>query len=202
MGIRALCAAAAVMVGVGSAAEAATIEQYDYRLRYEGTTFGSVAYSEYETQTRTEYGTVHSSADPFGLPHRFSDLAVGDYVNLHIRAEIPHNPIYDSEGNGGRAPVCLIGSFNCSAFVKGAEPGLNLYNIWNLFLIMKDGDTIFQTEGGYAGDYYKLEFGEVYYRDPTAEFSIIAPIPLPATVALLPLGMGALALMRRRRRSA
>lgn len=207
MGIRALCAAAAVVAGVG-AVEAATftVEQYDYRLLYGGTTFYNVVYKDYETQTEKDLGEIHSTADPFKIPHRFSELKAGDYVELHITAHIPDEPEYDTDGNGGFTSVCRIGPFDCSGIVRGVLPGLHLYNIGDLFDIKKIGDTITQSEDGYAGMFYNLEFGDLHYWAPTAEFTIVedlavAPVPLPATAALLPLGIGALALMRRRRRA-
>lgn len=195
----------AAVMGLGSAAGAATmtIEEYGYRLRYEGTTLPSVRYYDGETGQTAEFGTIHSSADPFKLPHRFSNLRVGDYLDMRVQAHIPSVPVWDAFGNGGSAPLCFIGSYDCSSSVHAAETGLHLYSAWDIFEIKKVGNKIFHVESEYAGNWHSIEFGEIWYWDPQAEFTIVAelaPVPLPASAALLPVGIGAFAMIRRRRR--
>lgn len=55
------------------------------------------------------------------------------------------------------------------------------------------------TWTGSEGTWLRWEDSEPDYYRIEGEFRL-APVPLPATAALLPLGIGALALMRRRRR--
>lgn len=56
------------------------------------------------------------------------------------------------------------------------------------------------VDGRLMGSFASLFVPDLWEQHVVLDFKEIAPVPLPATVALLPLGIGALAVMRRRRR--
>lgn len=173
MGIRTLCAAAAVVVGVGSAADAAT---------YFGTFTLVSAIREYEA---VYHGDPHL---PDVVLPSYWGVATGDTVSATITVtDSPGGVLFGISTAGGMifdSPLSLAGGVY-RGFEKGDEWG------W-------EGLT---WDGGMAGtiDYY----GDMRPWFPVVKGTFtLAPVPLPAPAALLPIGIGALALMRRRRRLA
>lgn len=221
MGIRSLCAAAAVAVGVGQA-EAATTVDYDLWLRYEGTDFLGLEYFEPEGEE------VYSDVDLYRVdytsgftPLEFGDLLIGDIIRFVATVIYPDDPDewINSYDNGGTAPVCSIGTYDCTNTTL-TDPdnngGIRLaasYGDRDFFGLPELGGTFeyFHFANPYAegpdGLPYQITAdGRYYYTtwDEIAHFTVVpepAPVPLPATAALLPIGIGALALMRRRRRT-
>ena len=59
-------------------------------------------------------------------------------------------------------------------------------------------DGPFVTTDGLHGYFYVDEYSQFTILD----IKDLAPVPLPSAIALLPLGLGALAFMRKRRRTA
>ncbi|MGN7871059.1 VPLPA-CTERM sorting domain-containing protein [Paracoccus sp. 22332] len=171
MGIRALCAAAAVAVGVGSAAEAAT---------YTG---AFTLVSAYE------------SHHPFGSdpvePDRpmpgYWNVATGDTVEAFITV------IADFGDSVHFTLGTLTETIFSSVLQRTAEgySGVESGYFYGWESLTWDG-TLSGTIS-YASEEYP------WAKNVFGSFTL-APVPLPAAAALLPLGLGALALMRRRRR--
>ncbi|MGN7867811.1 VPLPA-CTERM sorting domain-containing protein [Paracoccus sp. 22332] len=211
MGIRALCAAAAVVVGVGSAAEAATTVSYDLWLRYEGTAFTSAFHETTGDPDTTVTGDFAADDMLPGMKsYLFGAIPVGEVIHFVATMVHPDQPVEDDPyyGNGGRTPVCQFGVWDCTKtnyidptkflfswddkwqVAGGVETGSTLMvELWSTSLPFP----MYSDDGRYSYGYdYEYSYFTVV-ADP-------APVPLPATAALLPLGIGALALMRRRRR--
>lgn len=128
MSIRSICAAAVVVIGVGEA-EAATVENYDLYLRYEGTEFLDYVLYDGRDRDNAYVGERYPAEDPLNLniPHEmFPTLARGDIVRFIATIVFPEDPmeILEQWDNGGRAPICSIGATSCtntqSAYQRGA----------------------------------------------------------------------------------
>ncbi len=173
MGIGALCAAAAVVMGVGSAAEAATVN-----------IVGKVVQSDYSTGPSWDHSswTTISLPDYLGIPvdtplrgtlslsERLFNGAVFAWATMHIGGVL----VWDFAVHG-----------DMSGF-SGSDPN-HMFKWYGLDWDGTDGIYEYSSDMGRYLEYARLEF-------------TLAPVPLPATVALLPIGIGALAMMRRRRR--
>lgn len=115
MGIRALCAAAVVVVCVGQV-EAATTVNYDFWLRYEGTDLGDLIFFDPGDEWAVELGDYRADKSKLFKPSLFADLLIGDAVRFVATVIYPDNPddwghLYD---NGGSAPVCSLGPVSCT----------------------------------------------------------------------------------------
>ena len=172
MGIRALCAAAAVVVAGVGAVDAATVDHVKLTLNAE--------YICEEGECGEPAPSISSFRDiPIGSAI-YGDLVIGDR---------------DED------------LFQIIQFVsKGTTYHLGRFLDW-------------QSTGNYIEDaamdffyWYQINWngseGSLRYRDDNVPWSLevqgtieLAPVPLPATAALLPLGIVALAMLRRRRRS-
>ena len=212
MGIRALCAAAAVVVGVGSAAEAATVD-YDIDLRYIGTNFwdGHISQEGWVPEA-FEFDKMPLEGNPFGLIGKYGHLSVGEIVKFVAHVIHPDDPDtwIGSFDNGGRAPSCSLAGISCGG-INQTYPGdhFKLY-VWDLsefYGSLIVGDVFSHLLWGPAVT--PQTTSEIYFSAwfEVAEFEVVAvhqpapaPVPLPATAALLPIGIGALTMMRRRRR--
>ncbi|MGN7869380.1 VPLPA-CTERM sorting domain-containing protein [Paracoccus sp. 22332] len=211
MGIRALCAAAAVVVGVGSAAEAATTVNYDIQLRYDGTVYTDVALWAHDPSVADLYlDSMALEGNPYGVTGRFSHLQIGDIVRFVAQVIYPDDPeswsgIYD---NGGRADYCTLAGYDCSNLTMtfpGSDFHLHYMDTIGTQGTTKVGGIFEQWFWGPAVPDQLTSYGGFHAWFETASFTVVsvdnpAPVPLPAAAALLPLGLGALALMRRRRR--
>lgn len=175
MGIRSLCAATVVAVGVGSAAGAATIESGSYAVQ----------------MTLVESSWLCFMGDcegPEPTSSVYKGLNVGDIVPAMLSLAFP---------NSSQVHFTLSWSdTTISDFLTLIRE--NVYwrsdNKWELSLY-QTGDIL---SGVLVDGYYSA----IWTQNARIEFTEVqpAPVPLPATAALLPLGIGALALMRRRRR--
>lgn len=210
MNFRSVIAAAAVAIGVGSAAEAATIVNYDIELRYEGTTFRDVDIGFYNwNMAEVHYDEMALEGNPFGIVGRYSHLNIGDVVRFVAEVFYPDDPnelvgMYD---NGGRAPVCRLGGLECD--VTYALPGeafrLDYWDMVSVYGTTAIGEPFAYEWWGPLVEPQHTSVVAFYAWWEKANFTVLsvvepAPVPLPATAALLPLGLGALALLRRRRR--
>lgn len=173
MGIRALCAAAAVVVGVGSAAEAATVD-----------VVATMVYAEYSTGPVDDHSSwvITNPSEYWGIPNgqslpgtlSMSDVVYDGFTHAWATFVVSGATIFDH---------AVSGDFS-SFYGMNTDKPFQFYSLeWN----GKDG--LFQ---------YSSDMGN-YLESVVIEFTL-APVPLPATAALLPVGLGALAMMRRRRR--
>lgn len=198
--IRSVCASAVVIVGLGQAAEAAIV---NLDLRYEGTVLEDAYLFDTTTWDVLWAGDLDVETAPWVLPSLFPGASKGQTFQLHadIRAAT-------DEYGGYVAPVCDIGGFDCAVtrwerYVL-QEP---LHVESDAFGVWQHGNTITVTSWG---EYHLAGFhivGDGYAGFTvamTSRFTIIepSPVPLPLPAALLPAGLGALALLRRRHRAA
>lgn len=197
MSVRVLIAAAAVSLGMGQAADAATVK---YNLRYEDSVLEDVwiYFDDADEELWFDKLSIHGSA--WKLPSLFQGAQKGDLFEAYAEIE------KDDEYGEYIASYCYVGFFKCTAKSIGnifVQP--DFYIVADAFAVWNDGKTLTLTSWGrWDGDGFDI-IGEGYtgYADAiTSTFTIIqpAPVPLPATAALLPLGLGALAMMRRRQK--
>lgn len=201
MGMKSVIAAAAVAVGIGQA-EAASI-QYD--LRYEDTILDDATIWENEGDDPVWYGSLSVHGALRVLPSLYPGAKKGDLFKAYVEfGEAEEYDPYD----GYTAPVCDVGGFDCT--VSDGErsvDGESFTVVTDAFGVWEGRKTLTVTSWG---EYYGAGFhfsGDGYWGHAfsiTSTFTIVdlAPVPLPASAALLPMGIGALALMRRRRRLA
>lgn len=207
VGLKAMCATAALMVGVGQA-EAATTVNYDLWLRYEGTSLYDLSY--YEIDGSNEYEEANYTADattPF-KPVKFGDLITGAMIRFTATVEYPDPPTSFTETT---ISPCQLGAEDCTYFNyanMNQDGRIRLYNFFGDYMLSG-----YPTAGGTLS-YWFDSFGTVEdrttadgvykyrTRGETANFTVVqpAPVPLPVTAALLPVGLGALAMMRKRRK--
>ena len=118
MVVRALCAAAAVVVGAGSAANAASIHRFDMVLRYEGTYYDNISAGSFgDDGIEFYYDKYFADGNPFGIPVLDPHLNVGDETTFKATLSIPKVQNQIKEGNyydnGGRALNCRIAGLDC-----------------------------------------------------------------------------------------
>lgn len=163
MGIRALCAAAAVVVGVGQA-EAAT-----YNVMF------TIARADhvYYPADNSEY-----TITPLG---EWRGMLVNSPLRGLLKLEEGITPILSVGGK------FLFGGGDAENYADGSW--------WQTNETLYD----YLTWTGAEGTWMRREDNLPDYLFVDADIQL-APVPLPATAALLPMGIGALALMRKRRR--
>jgi hypothetical protein len=208
----------AVALGLGSAANAATLVNVNLALRYDGTYYsdgGVWFYDDDENGNPRDFTFDNYLADgnELGISTLNPRLKLGARSNFKATLSVPddQNQVLGYYDNGGRALSCSIGRVDCgyvgivnlsashlslgiddsmySSLSSGLSAGSRLYYTFNL--------------GYYSSQ--NFDWGGVYFFNRTAYFTLlkdakISPVPLPASAALLPLGLGALTLMRKRRR--
>lgn len=189
MSIKAICAMAVFAASLGQA-EAAT-----YGARYIETIFGDVRVAELhkEENNEHEYDQLSSSDDPWGLKLFIPGMKSGDIFSLE---DIWSSCILDEPMSCGGTgpydffdedPIQFGGEYYYVQFSGPLAAGTRV-NLWD---IAEYGGHIYFTDDLYV---------DIRNRNTYFEIVDLAPVPLPATTALLPVGIGALAMMRKRRR--
>lgn len=192
MTIRSFFLALAAAAGIGQAADAAT-----YNARYIETLYGDTDIVEYSPEEDgdivTHFDSLSSRDDRWGLGTLVPGMKPGDEFS------------FDVIGLG-----CAVGPMTCD---RGLDPYYGFFRDDPLhfggenFYIRLDGKIAAGTAieiwdiEAYHGHVFKGDGYEAHVRNRNTYFQIvsIAPVPLPATAALLPVGIGALAMVRRRR---
>jgi MYXO-CTERM domain-containing protein len=202
VGFKVVLFGTALTVGTGQTAEAATT--VSFKLRYEGTVLDRATIFDTGTEDLLWDGVLDVEGSPWELPTLYHGAKKGDIFEAYAEIEEAGD-----EDGGYIAPVCDVGGFDCSK-TGGWDRYISTdpFSVTtDAFMVVQYGSSLTVTNWGehhLAGFSF---FGDGYrgFTDSiVTTFTIIdpAPVPLPTTAALLPMGLGALALMRRRRRSA
>lgn len=210
MSLRILGVVAACMIGHSAAA--ATIENYNLSLRYDGTIYLGTSVFDADGDLLFA-GNVNSFDDPWDLPQLYPGLAAGDVVGFTASISVPQDPAAGIN-NGGYLIDCAIAGGECLP-ASSTYPGLR-WTFGNLYEV--DGS------GGRVGDFFgigewlndvRLDLADGRWATTLMRFSIFtitesrpyeppvdpAPVPLPAGAMLLPVALGGFALIRRRRKA-
>lgn len=207
--IRSAIAAAALTV-LACQAQAATVHEYNIRLQYNGTSFRDARYAPADTIDWTESFNLPVGDTSVGFTsYIFPGLQTGDVTSFTATVIFPEDQdmLIDIYDNGGRADNCRLGPWDCSAakmtYLHEDRVALLYSDLWMLHLDRQGGRNLSVTYnfGYYMTDYRTTDDGlyDYYYLTETSYFTI-TPIPLPASAALLPIGVGTLFLLRQRRR--
>lgn len=220
MYINLLAAVAVTSVMAGQAGAATyTVAEYDMQVRYEGTGF-TRAYVLSLPDLETVYeGSIPAGDTTYGFDsYLFGKPQIGTIFQFQLKIVHPHVPIYDFfYDNGGRAPVCQLGPWDCTGVnitnINGNHIRFGWDDIFSASVTLTKGSVLdinfWSAYASHDGPYpFRISEDGRYgyeYRDEYSQFTILyikdlAPVPLPSAIALLPLGIGALAFMRKRRR--
>lgn len=179
-------------VGIGQAADAAT-----YNARYIETRYGGANIFEYSEEPGTDalvrFASLSSRNDRWGLETLVPGLETGDVLSF-----------------GAIGLGCAVGPMTCDRNLEsyyGFFRNDPLYFGGEYFYVRLDGEIAAGTTieiwdiEAYHGHIFKGDGFEAHVRNRNTYFEIVsvAPVPLPATAALLPMGIGGLAMLRRRK---
>lgn len=206
MGIRSMVAAAVLAVGFVQSADAATIYDYDLVLRYNDTTYVNAQSYDRTTGELLDLGNVSATDNPLGFKGKFTPLSPGEIVSMKVTL-LDTGDLFTSD-----FLTCAIGNWNCYRGhrdiwhpVYGDESSFRLL-FDSVALFTFNGEVIYQGANSYGGTWQRMDDVSLFHLYENVSFTIIewnrslAPVPLPVSAALLPVGIGALAMMRRRRR--
>lgn len=217
----------ALLVSSLSASEAATF-YYNMTLRYDGMVFKDTLVTRetkdgphaVKTETLHE-GNLSADQNLWSLKTSLAQRATGTTTNFWLSVEIPDQ--YANEPSGSwpsPSPAsissCYFGWIACQGGTVSALAPLSL--IWSDNAFLETGSAIGETLSyhyheayrGIHNQYYvadEMAYYSTYYDGVEARFTILditsyaelAPVPLPASAALLIAGIGGLAAMRRRK---
>ena len=222
-------ALAPILVVLGLAAvpaSAATTQHVNYTLSFLGHTYFDAVIYEEDTSTETGLRVVRDQAplaeadDIWGLPRLFPEFSIGDTLSFSALLSLP-----DLEGRqAGTATFCRLGGLACDqgdplAFYNAASSAFALaYGPNSLFYgILTPGSVLSWDFASWTCSEDNSSCGPTLTTARTAsgdvadwgimraQFAVIevpAPIPLPASALLLPVGLAGLAALRRRRKGA
>lgn len=202
MGIRSLIAAAAMVVGIGQAAEAAGLH---YVLQYEDTALENAWFSDNKGE-EYHHSLISIHDTPLRLPTFHHGAVKGDIYKGY------------SLFRKGHVPSCHMGRIACSVSRWNNEAMVFPYGeittddfrvTWAWDWTGSGVDQIIVTNWGEWGGGVSIDTKDAFgfANAIITTFTIVdryttpSTVPLPASAALLPLGIGALAMMRRRRRT-
>lgn len=178
LGIRSLCAAAVAVVGIGQAAEAATILNVKLTLNS-----AVIDYSPSE-----------------GPDEGFKDVTLDEFWGLRVGETVDATFTYQEVESGEiRWLTAILVTTSGSIFegtLEGGGPWSGISNDSN-----SSEYTRLTWDGNLSGTVGYSYDARPFFTSADATWTVQpAPVPLPSTAALLPLGIGALAVMRKRRR--
>lgn len=213
MSFRVLVTAAAVAIGFGQA-EAATVN-YDIDLRYLGTRFVDVDFAPHGQEDGVSLAELQLEGNPFGVTGRYSHLSSGDIVKFVAEVAYTDDP-YNTDtwpssfDNGGRAYSCSLAGVACEPIMQAfpGEPFMLFYwDVSEYYGSLVEGSIFTHSLWDPMVPRQDTGTGYFYAKAEFAEFEVVrvnqpAPVPVPLSAALLPFGLGAFAVMRKRRRPA
>ena len=189
LGIRSMIVAACAAIGIGQAAEAAA-SRCEYSDHYDPPEIGIRENYDFDLYFREGFiGSEETPISSYGI--YMKDVAVPMRATItHLAADYCADISLSSLGQVWDVTSSLM-SVGLDFIAYGNSPD--------------DGNFLFSLSNQYGsyGSYLDLE----YRTDDAYTWVLldidnvrVSPVPLPTTAALLPLGLGALAVMRRRRR--
>jgi hypothetical protein len=199
-------------------ASATTITTISMSLAWERTDFYNVSVEKYDTGEiiSISQGRITSDEDIWGIPHALSDADLTQPV--HFKASFDDTSEYNFYGNSLRA--CTFAGFDCNLSMSPFYGG-GVYSSLTQFAISVGVNPHYTIDGGLrAGDLVRVsehypggsvfaseeENFWLYFNHVSSSFRVvnstvtIVSHPLPASLMLLPAGIGALAFLRHRRR--
>lgn len=201
MGFRSWCLGLLAATVIAPVADAAV---YRYGLTYVDTFHQDVQLtdeSDPENLVEHQYDWLAASEDPWNLPLYAPGLVPGQKFDFRLETYRETNEYVVS---------CSIGSIMCDPydpffsfrsdpiFIGTENLSLRFSETAKLGTIVELYDT-----ASYAGHFFQGDNYMASTRGRVTQFVVteLAPIPLPATIALLPIGLGALVALRRRRKT-
>ncbi len=215
----------AAIIASAAAAHSATFV-YDMQLGYNGLTYKSAKVvketADNEEATVIHNGDMRAEDNQWRLKTQLQQYEIGTSINLRVIAELSEDVATVDEVYYGNMTLCQIGAMTCA--VAGSTGGGAVLDPYKLHFTWFDnaelqggtkvGDLVsymfVENYTGTYGQYYDADEAAYYYTSydhvvmnftilDVNEFPEIAPVPLPASAALLIAGLGGLAAMRRRR---
>lgn len=221
MSVKAFYLAIALVVGAGQTACAATLARYDIDLRYTGTTFWDVSFSPFDdTVDAIVLDSMALEGNSMGVIGTYGHLALGDVVRFQADVIYPDDP-YNTDtwlhafDNGGRAPSCDLAGITCTGTTQTySGDRFRLYDwdaseiygsviVGDEFRHLQWGPEVpeqFTAKGYFHAMFEIARFEVVAVVNPIPNTLPPSPVPLPLSAALLPLGLGAFTIVRKRRR--
>lgn len=208
MSLRTFCLGLVAALGLGQACAAATTVNHDLRLRYDGTSFTEASVYQRSSDLTLFEGTIGPWDYDWGFEGFFNHLPLGAIVPFKATILYPDEPFtWVSNGsgfldNGGRVQACSFTGPLCNATWTQRRGDDFRFGYDDAAGFDKIGNQIRYSFWGRAfRDIDPAEDIRREYEFQTVHFTVLpAPVPLPASIALIPMGIGALALLRRRRR--
>ncbi|MBK4214823.1 hypothetical protein JJJ17_02670 [Paracoccus caeni] len=202
MSFKSWCLGLAVAAVIAPVAEASTYQTYRYGLTYVETFYDDVRVIDLSDQFLPDqnYTVLTASDDPWGLPLYHQALVPGAKFQFELVTW------------GDRDLVsCMIGPISCTGrgepYYSGVrtDPITVFSELESLYFegAAKIGTVVdFYDTAFYLGHIFDFGSYMVNTRGRHSQFVIssIPAVPLPATAALLPIGLSLLALLRRRRK--
>lgn len=204
MGFRSWCLGLLAATVIAPVADAAV---YRYGLTYVDTFHQDVQLtdeSDPENLVEHQYDWLAASEDPWNLPLYAPGLVPGQKFDFRLETYRETNEYVVS---------CFIGSIMCDDYYDPyytyftADPifyAASEYKFLSFSETAKIGTIVELYDiASFAGHFFQGDNYTASTRGRITRFVVseLAPIPLPATIALLPIGLGALVALRRRRKA-
>lgn len=189
----------------------AAVVPIDLTLEYTGRTFFDVEIRDEPTDELVEsFAQLDEADDSWGLERIAGDYAPGERIRFQATVDFADGPGWDF----GEMIQCSFGTLSCTGWLVDGGPdlfstavdpyasneGTYLYVTPTIGgIVQRLAPSVDRLAAYVPGAYYALVGDEYASFQVVADNLDAAPIPLPASAALLPLALGGLTLVRRRR---